>query len=154
MKTLHAALLSLFWLCAASFAYGATGPKDVAYSTLRRLADDGEIVSAQIPVYGNSVRGHLKDGSEIRALISDNQRVADLLVAAGVETRFVLPADKMESGIASVWRDIAMDLIPFLIFLVFVGFVVFAMKGWRQAIDQQTEAFFQRLEKCLAANKV
>lgn len=145
-------------LCASLVVYGAFAAVQarqdaISYTALRRLIEEGEIVSAQIPVYGTSVHGVLKDGTKFRAVVAESAHIADRLVDAGIETSFVLPSEDLESGITPVWRDIAMDLIPFLIFLAFVGFVVYAMKISQRKINQKTEEFYARLEKIMASSK-
>jgi len=163
----------------SAFAQGGENVEPIAteisYSELRDLIGAGEIAEASISDSGWWVTVVTVEGSKHYALVTPYTQIADRLVDAGVETRFLASGADDEESRLPAWLSVVFNLLPFAIFLVFLWFIMFVIRGANKKIfakndDHLTRAeqinnefltrseklqndFFDRLEKILVEQK-
>lgn len=111
---------------------------EISYSELIANIDAGKISSVEIPISRRSLDGVMADGTVFSVIMPVDRKFADQLVAAGIETRFSnnpISTQIADPGQYFWWA--LMDIVPFLIFVIFFVFAVFWMRKGNQKILKQ-----------------
>ncbi len=179
MKSLFVFLIPLLALCASVHAQDVAGArpkekKEITYSEIRQLIDDGALIGATVSGDGWWVTVKTNDGATFYAPVTPQTPIADRLIDAGVPTK-ITHIKNDNSSVRPLWRDVLFNLSPLLIFLVFLVFILFLTRGfnkniWKKNDDHLSKAeqinndylaraeklqneFFDRLEKVLTERK-
>ncbi len=137
------AMLSVQTLFAADAETKAPERTRISYSEFRQFIDAGEVVDAKIWDSGWWVTGTLSDGSKFGTSLNPSTHIADRLVDAGVSTKFVIsPPDDEETR--PLYLKIFYIILPLLIFL---GFLLFMMRGANRNIWKKNEEHLDKAER-------
>lgn len=119
--------------------------KEVTYSELRKLVDDGIVEKGRVSNDGWWVTVYTNDGAKYYAPITPQTPIADHLYDAGVPVRIEhIPEDEPSSVL-----DLFYNLLPFLIFLVFIAFVSVVL---RRANKKTSGLYAEYLKNAKAQN--
>ncbi len=102
---------------------------ETSYSDLVRMADQQEIASVEISRRGEALLGVRKDGSKFFVTLNPQWNVADRMVSAGADVKYVAPTfPSYQPGPGVLLMDFLYGLGPWIIvgvFLIFIFRLVF-----------------------------
>ncbi len=117
--------------------------KEITYSEIRKLVDDGAVEAASVTGDGWWVNVSTADGSRYYAQVTPQTPIADHLYEAGIPVRIVHWNEEKKEELP-LWLSLFFNTLPLIIFLAFFFFVVRMMNN-----KKKTDEFFNRLEETI-----
>lgn len=109
----------------------------IDYTELRKLIDEGQIDSARVLRDGWWVTVKTKEGKFFDTKITPQTPIADHLYEAGIPVKFEHWSDDDEGGEIPKWRQIFLNILPLLIFIVFFIVILWwSQKRGRKVQDE------------------
>lgn len=135
---------------------GGSEEKEVTYSDIRKLIDDGVVEWGRVSGDGWWVNIKTIDGSRYYAQITPQTPIADHLYEAGIPVR--IQHRQEDEDELPLWLELLINLLPLLIFLIFFAFVMLIMgktnkkhtdkyDDYLAKVDDQNQQHFERVEK-------
>lgn len=130
MKRLNFGLTIIVALFSISVAYAQTEEppqekKEVTYSEIRQMIDEGVLVGGTVSGDGWWVTVKKTDGSVYYAPVTPYTPIADRLIDAGVPTKIVHISNENDNDLP-LWLELLINGSPLVIFIVFFVFILWA----------------------------
>jgi ATP-dependent Zn protease len=161
MKHLCSLVVIIIALCGNAYAQEKieTKSKEVSYSDIRKLIDEGVVERGKVTNDGWWVTVYTKEGDRYFSPVTPQTPIADHLYEAGVPVliEHYKEEPQEEEDKLPTWLSLLINLLPLLIFLLFVGGVfLFSRKGannYYSRAEKMNAEFLERLEKALMERK-